>query len=170
MLYADGVQEFCSQDRGSDLSVILHFCAKQSAVRHICRDAGGIESSFQAGLVHELSIVSSIVDSVTETLKSYPGASVKEVRLRVGALAAVVEDSLHFCYEIATEDTPLQGSKLVVKTVPVLMHCDKCALDVEIAGLQSFRCPQCGQPVSDLRQGRELEIESIEIDEVEEKV
>ncbi len=120
--------------------------------------------------MHELSIVSSIVDSVTETLTAYPGAKVKEVRLRIGTLAAVVEDSLQFCYEIATEDTPLQGSKLVVKILPVMMRCDKCAQDVEIASLQSFRCPRCDEPVSDLRQGRELEIESIEIDEVEEKV
>jgi hydrogenase nickel incorporation protein HypA/HybF len=120
--------------------------------------------------VHELSIVSSVVDSVTETLGAYPGAHVKEVRLRVGALASVVEDSLQFCYGIATEDTPLQGSKLIVKILPVMMHCDNCALDVEIASLQSFRCPRCDEPVSDLRQGRELEIESIEIDEVEEKV
>jgi hydrogenase nickel incorporation protein HypA/HybF len=120
--------------------------------------------------VHELSIVSSIVDSVTETLANYPGARVKEVRLRVGALASVIEDSLQFCYGIATEDTPLQGSKLIVKLVPVRMHCDKCAQNVEIASLQSFRCPGCGEPVYDLRQGRELEIESIEIDEVEEKI
>ena len=43
--------------------------------------------------------------------------------------------------------------------------------DVEIASLQSFRCPQCNEPVSDLRQGRELQIESIEIeDQVEEQV
>jgi hydrogenase nickel incorporation protein HypA/HybF len=120
--------------------------------------------------VHELSIVSSVVESVTETLAAYPNARVKEVRLRVGALAAVVEDSLQFCYGIATEDTPLKGSMLVVKLLPVKMHCGKCAEDVEIASLQSFRCPRCGEPVSDLRQGRELEIESIEIeDEVEEK-
>ena len=120
--------------------------------------------------MHELSIVSSIVDSVTERLAAYPGARVKEVRLRIGALASVVEDSLQFCYGIATEDTALQGSKLIVKVLPVLMHCDKCLQDVEIASLQSFRCPRCNEPVSDLRQGREIEIESIEIDEVEEKV
>ena len=121
--------------------------------------------------MHELSIVSSIVDSVTETLTAYPGARVKEVRLRVGALASVIEDSLHFCYGIATEDTPLAGSVLIVKVLPVKMHCEKCARDVEIANLQSFRCPICEEPVSNLRQGRELEIESIEIeDEVEEKV
>jgi hydrogenase nickel incorporation protein HypA/HybF len=120
--------------------------------------------------VHELSIVSSIVDSVTETLASYPGARVKEVRLRVGALASVVEDSLQFCYGIAIEGTPLAGSVLVVKTLPVKMHCCTCGQDVEIATLQSFRCPHCEEPVTDMRQGRELEIESIEIDEVEETV
>ena len=121
--------------------------------------------------MHELSIVSSIVDSVTETLAAYPGARVKEVRLRVGALASVIEDSLQFCYGIATEDTPLAGSVLIVKILPVEMHCDRCATVVEVASLQSFRCPICDEPVSDLRQGRELEIESIEIeDEVEERV
>jgi hydrogenase nickel incorporation protein HypA/HybF len=120
--------------------------------------------------VHELSIVASIVDSVTETLAAYPGAQAKEVRLCVGALASVVEDSLQFCYEIATKDTPLDGSVLVVKILPVKMHCGRCDEDVEIASLQSFRCPRCDEPVTDMRQGRELQIDSIEIDEIEEKV
>ena len=62
--------------------------------------------------MHELSIVASIVDSVTESLAAYPGARVKEVRLRVGVLASVVEDSLQFCYGIATEGTRLEGSSL----------------------------------------------------------
>ena len=120
--------------------------------------------------MHELSIVSSIVDSVTETLAAYPGARVKEVRLRVGVLASVIEDSLQFCYGIATEGTALEGSALVVRVLPVVAHCVGCAQDVQIGSLQSFRCPRCGEPVSDLRQGRELEIESIEIDEVTETV
>jgi hydrogenase nickel incorporation protein HypA/HybF len=115
--------------------------------------------------MHELSIVSSIVESVTESLTAYPGAQVKEVRLRVGALASVIEDSLQFCYGIATEDTPLAGSKLVVKILPVVMHCESCRADVELPGLQSFRCPLCGELVADMRQGRELEIDSIEIEE-----
>jgi hydrogenase nickel incorporation protein HypA/HybF len=119
--------------------------------------------------MHELSIVSSIVDSVTESLEAYPGAKVKEVRLRVGALASVVEDSLQFCYGIATERTALEGSTLVVRILPVVMHCNPCNAEVEITSLQSFRCPKCDGPVGDLRQGRELEIESIEIEEGETK-
>jgi hydrogenase nickel incorporation protein HypA/HybF len=117
--------------------------------------------------MHELSIVASVVDSVTESLAAYPGARVKEVRLRIGALSSVIEDSLQFCYGIAIEGTLLQDSKLVIQVVPVIAHCAMCARDIELASLQSFRCPQCGEPVSDVRQGRELEIDSIEIEEAE---
>jgi hydrogenase nickel incorporation protein HypA/HybF len=117
--------------------------------------------------MHELSIVSSVVETVMESAEAYPGARVVEVRLRVGALASVVVDSLEFCWGIATEDTPLQASRLVVTTVPVVMHCAVCAADVELDGVQSFRCPKCGELCFDLLQGRELEIESYEIEENE---
>jgi hydrogenase nickel incorporation protein HypA/HybF len=118
--------------------------------------------------MHELSIVSSVVESVTESLAAYPGARVLEVRLRVGALASVVTESLEFCYGIASEGTPLEGSRLVVSVLPVVMHCETCREDVELEGVQSFRCPRCGEPCSEMRQGRELEIESFEIDEMNE--
>jgi hydrogenase nickel incorporation protein HypA/HybF len=115
--------------------------------------------------MHELSIVASVVESVTESLEAYPHTRVVEVRLRVGALASVVVDSLEFCWGIATEGTPLEGSRLVVQTLPVVMHCAACAADVELDGVQSFRCPRCDAPCSDLRQGRELDIESFEIED-----
>jgi len=118
--------------------------------------------------MHELSIVTSIVETVTESLTAYPGARVKEVRLRVGALASVVPESLEFCWGIVTAETPLAGSLLVVNVLPVVMRCAPCGVDVELDGVQSFRCPRCGEPSHDLRQGREMEIDSIEIDEAEE--
>jgi len=115
--------------------------------------------------MHELSIASSIVEAVTESAAAYPGARVKAVRLRVGALASVVQDSLQFCWELATEGTPLAGAALVINVLPVIVHCAACGIDSQLDGVQSFRCPHCGQIAADLRQGRELEIESIELDE-----
>ena len=120
--------------------------------------------------MHELSIAASIVDAVNESVSGYPGARVKEVRLRVGALASVIEDSLQFCWSVSIEGTPLEGSRLAVNILPVVVNCSVCGKQGELESLQSFRCPHCGEPASDLRQGRELEIESIEIDEVEETV
>jgi len=118
--------------------------------------------------MHELSVISSVVDAVLDSLQKYPGARVMEVRLRVGALASVIEDSLQFCYGIATESTPLEGSRLVVNMVPVTVYCEGCGAEGPIESLQSFRCSACGAPASDVRQGRELEIEAIEIEEAEE--
>jgi len=120
--------------------------------------------------MHELSIASSIVEAVTESAAAYPGARVKEVRLRVGALASVVEDSLQFCWELATEDSPLAGSALVIHMLPVVVHCEPCELDSPLDGVQSFRCPRCGEIAADLRQGRELEIESIELENPEQSL
>jgi hydrogenase nickel incorporation protein HypA/HybF len=117
--------------------------------------------------MHELSIAASIVEAVSETASAYPGARVKEVRLRLGALASVVEDSLRFCWQLATEDTPLAQAGLTIISLPVIVHCESCNADSELDGVQSFRCARCGELAGEIRQGRELEIESIEIDEPE---
>jgi hydrogenase nickel incorporation protein HypA/HybF len=118
--------------------------------------------------MHELSIVESVVDAVTETAARYPGAKVKSVKLRVGVLAAVVRESLEFCWELATVGTALAGASLIVNSVPIVLHCAACGRDAEVEGVQSLRCPNCGELAGDLRQGREMEIESIEIEEPEE--
>lgn len=113
-------------------------------------------------------MMTSVVETVTESLAAYPNAKVLEVRLKVGALASVIPESLEFCYGIVTEGTPLEGSRLTVSVLPVVVHCAHCDQDAELDGIQSFRCPRCGEPCNDLRQGRELEIDSIEIDEAKE--
>jgi len=118
--------------------------------------------------MHELSLVMSIVESVTESLEAYPGATVIEVRLRIGALAAVEEESLQFCFGMASEGTALQGARLVVNRLPVRLYCVPCNQEVELPGVQSMHCPLCNAPAFDIRQGREMEIEAIEIDEIDE--
>ena len=118
--------------------------------------------------MHELSIVSSVVDSVTEAISAYPGARVQAVNLRIGTLQSVIVESLEFCWGIATQDTPLAGSRLAVKMLPVVACCTACGATSELPSLHSFTCPQCHAPVTDLRQGRELDIDSVEIEESQE--
>ena len=115
--------------------------------------------------MHELSIALSIVDAVSESADAYPGARVKMVRLRVGAWSAVDEDSLRFCWEIATEGSVLADSELVVTVLPVVVHCPACDALSEIGSFDGLRCPRCGKLTGDVRQGRELDIESIEIEQ-----
>lgn len=117
--------------------------------------------------MHELSLVQSVVTSVTEWLAENKVGRVRIVTLKVGALSGVVEGALLFGYDIATEGTALAGSKLSVHALPVVIYCAKCSDSVELPGTQSFRCPRCNSPSGDIRQGRELEIESLEVEEKE---
>src|SRR5579862_4129358 len=59
--------------------------------------------------MHELSIAMGIVEAATEEAQKR-GVQVSAVHLRLGALSGVVKDALLFSYEVACQDTALQGS------------------------------------------------------------
>jgi hydrogenase nickel incorporation protein HypA/HybF len=115
--------------------------------------------------MHELSIIQSVVSTVTEAMATHPDVRICTVRLKVGVLSGVVENALQFVYDVATEGTMLAGSRLEVVHEPVKIFCSQCGEIRELVGVQSFRCPVCGTPSYDIRQGRELEVESVEIEE-----
>jgi hydrogenase nickel incorporation protein HypA/HybF len=95
----------------------------------------------------------------------YGALNVQEVHLRVGALAGVTKDALLFCYDIAAADTVLAGSKLIVNEIPVVIYCAVCREERELQDVQLFCCPVCDTPSGEIRRGRELEIQSILIDD-----
>jgi hydrogenase nickel incorporation protein HypA/HybF len=47
--------------------------------------------------------------------------------------------------------------------VPVVIWCAVCGREVTLPGIQKFACPECGTPSGDIRAGRELDLESIEL-------
>ena len=67
--------------------------------------------------------------------------------------------------ELATEGTPLEGSTLVVNMLPVIVHCDRLRRGCRVREPAELSLPALRRAGADLRQGRELEIESIEIED-----
>jgi hydrogenase nickel incorporation protein HypA/HybF len=114
--------------------------------------------------MHELSIAMSIVDTAQEEAERR-GVRVSAVHLRLGALAGVVKDALLFSYDMACQDTPLQGSRLVVEDLPVVVFCPHCQARRSLNSVQSFACPVCGAPTADILQGKELEVFALEVEE-----
>lgn len=97
------------------------------------------------------------------------GLQVTAVHLRLGALSGVVKDALLFSYEMACQETPLQGSKLIVEDVPVVIFCPQCRARRTLSRLQSFACPECNTPTMDILEGKELEVYALEVDEESER-
>jgi hydrogenase nickel incorporation protein HypA/HybF len=116
--------------------------------------------------MHELSIAMSIVDAVLDEGRER-GVKVNSVHLRLGALSGVVKDALLFSYEVACQDTELQGSQLIVEDVPIVIFCAQCQQEQTLDSVQMFRCPQCGTASMDVRHGKELEVFALEVTEKE---
>lgn len=114
--------------------------------------------------MHELSIAVSLVELAQEEAQAR-GGQVTAVYLRVGALAGVVRDALEFSYTVACQGTSLEGSRLEIEDVPAVVHCPACGEERALESVQLFRCPECGTPTADLRQGKELELVALEIEE-----
>jgi hydrogenase nickel incorporation protein HypA/HybF len=114
--------------------------------------------------MHELSIAMGIVDAAMDEARQR-GVQVSAVHLRLGALSGVVKDALLFCYEVACQDTPLAGSRLIVEDVPVVVFCSRCNDRRVLRSVQSFSCPECNTPTMDIRQGKELEVFALEVEE-----
>lgn len=113
--------------------------------------------------MHELSIAYNLVEIADEAARNVGAAGVTAVHLRLGAMAGVVEDALRFSFPIAATGTLVEGAELVIEPVAVQVYCEHCAASYTLTPPFIFRCPVCGQPVARLLQGRELQIESIEI-------
>ena len=93
------------------------------------------------------------------------GAEVNAVHLKLGALSGVVKEALLSSYELACEGTRLQGSRLLIEEVPIVVYCPKCLAQRMLDSAQWFACPECKSPVSDVIHGRELQVFALEIQE-----
>ena len=120
--------------------------------------------------MHEISIALQIVDIAAASIPPNMGKTrVEKVNLRIGKLAAVVPESLRFCFEMAAKDTPLQGAQLSIEELPGVAKCNDCGTKWTIRGL-SFQCEKCQSGSIEIISGRELDIQSIEIAEGEDHV
>jgi hydrogenase nickel incorporation protein HypA/HybF len=114
--------------------------------------------------MHELSIASSIVEAAAEHCREAGGGRVAAVTLRIGRLSCVHEDALRFSFDLVREGTLLEAAELRIIDVPVRIWCPTCAAEVELPGIQRFACPACGTRSGDIRAGRELDLETIEVE------
>ncbi len=117
--------------------------------------------------MHELSIAMSIVAAVQEESENINGNEIQAVHVRVGALSGVVPDALVFSYNLATADTALEGSRLVIDPVPVTIFCPHCDAERPVVSVQQMCCAICGTPSAAVLQGRELIVTALEITPLE---
>ena len=119
--------------------------------------------------MHELSIVSSLVESVLQFLEGHEAKRVVALRVAIGELTCVDAEQLRSCYELVTEGTAIAGSELEVEQTKALVRCPKCNFcgapkywedALSNTSIPTLQCPACGFSVEAI-EGHECAIQGI---------
>ena len=115
--------------------------------------------------MHEYSIVEGVLDSVIPAAEKAGADRIVCVRLRVGDMTEVVQESLDFMWGICCEQRGpmVEGCRLEVEYVYPRSACLKCGHEFEHDRFH-LKCPECGSTSTMLLSGRELEIASMDVD------
>jgi len=114
--------------------------------------------------MHELSIASAILDAVRKELESRPGARVRKVGVRIGAVSGVVPDALSFGFECLVRGTDLEPLALEIESLPRRQRCPDCDLIFEVKD-ELAACPRCARPDTVFAGGDELDLAYLEVEE-----
>jgi hydrogenase nickel incorporation protein HypA/HybF len=118
--------------------------------------------------MHELSIALSLIEVASEEAERLGNCRVDALRVHLGPLSGVERDALLFSFDLAAAGSPLDGARLEIEDVPVVVFCQNCKEERTLPSLQHFRCPVCNEVTPEVVRGRELALAALEVTEIEE--
>ena len=116
--------------------------------------------------MHELGIMTGVLDAVESAARDAGATKVTRVSLSVGEMTEAIEDALVFAFQALQEmqDYSLTSeAELDITMVRPRSHCFECDAEYEHDRFHML-CPECGGFATELIAGRELQIDSIEVD------
>jgi hydrogenase nickel incorporation protein HypA/HybF len=113
--------------------------------------------------MHELGVTESIVNIALAKAGEAQAKKVLKINLVVGELSGFVPDCIQFYFDTLSKDTVAQGAALHFETVPAELRCRNCSTVFRPQDTL-WSCPKCGSRSVEISKGRELYIESLEVE------
>ena len=113
--------------------------------------------------MHELGIMTGVLDVVNDSARQAGADKVLKVSLSIGVMTEVIEDALRFAFEALSEGTLSEKAELEISMVQPRSKCLECGAEYDHDRFHMV-CPECGSFATKLIAGREMQIDSIEVD------
>ncbi len=113
--------------------------------------------------MHELAITQSMFDLVLEQAKKVGAKKVGKINLVIGEMTGVVGDCVQFYFDFISKGTLAEGAALSFVMVPPKAQCRGCDKPFELKEFD-WTCPYCGGNSLQIVAGKELFVESIEVE------
>jgi hydrogenase nickel incorporation protein HypA/HybF len=115
--------------------------------------------------MHELAIVDSMIEQVrAELLRAGAEGRVTRIDLAIGRLSGVSPDAVRFGFQVLARDTELESAEIVIREPKARCACRACLATTELDRFDGC-CPRCASPEIQIEGGRDLLLESIELEE-----
>jgi hydrogenase nickel incorporation protein HypA/HybF len=115
--------------------------------------------------VHELSLVEALIEQVrSEVARCGRTGPVVRLELAIGRLSGFNSDSVCFAFELLSPGTLVEGAEVRITEPRAVCCCRDCSGRAEIDALVG-RCPQCDSENVVIEGGRELVLQSIELED-----
>jgi hydrogenase nickel incorporation protein HypA/HybF len=113
--------------------------------------------------VHELSLVASVFEVLEAEARRHAADRVTRVVLRVGVLAGAVPELLESAFDAYKKGTVAAAARLEIVRVPVRLRCPDCGGEA-VREDADFACAACGSRRVEIVEGRELVVETIDLE------
>lgn len=112
--------------------------------------------------MHEVAIMEQTLAIALQKAKEQGANHIHRIKMKVGADSGVVPEALEFAFDVVIAGTIATGAKFEIDYLPVRCYCHHCSEEFA-PETWFYECPQCSQPSLDIRQGKELELTSLEV-------
>ncbi len=113
--------------------------------------------------MHEMSYVVKFVNDAIDAAVAGDAKKVVSITVSVGEMTGVLPEYLYKYYPDAVRGTILEGSELIVDTVPVKTVCLKCGESYHPVKDNGYTCPHCGDSAGRVIAGRDVVLERVEV-------
>ncbi|MFC2060152.1 hydrogenase maturation nickel metallochaperone HypA [Chloroflexota bacterium] len=113
--------------------------------------------------MHELAITQSMLELVLEQAEKAGAKKVGKINLVIGEMTGIVEESVQFYFNFLSQGTPAENASIFSTKVPTTARCQNCDKLFELKEFE-WSCPYCQGISMDIVSGRELFVESIEVE------
>ena len=113
--------------------------------------------------VHEVGIIQSVLEIAESQARLNGATRILEIRMRVGRMTGIEPEAIEHAFAVLRDGTLAAGAVLTVEYVPGVFWCATCSVEFESDDLIGG-CPTCREPSFDLRRGREMAVESLEVE------
>jgi len=114
--------------------------------------------------MHELSLMTSVFETVRQGALENHIARVSKVKLVIGKLSQALPDSLQFAFRVLSADEMFCDAVLEIEERDIVCLCPECQTRFAVQDEYSFICPHCQGKTVDVISGRELFIDYFEGD------